>query len=378
MQGIAARLAKDGHNVEVLSSQPSRRAENNVKMPSLSLEEEVLVQRLNLPSEAGKPIRRVLNALHLGFVLIVKVLKYRHHIIISTSIPPVLGGFFAAVAARITGARFIYYCMDLHPEIGRVSGDFSNTILYNLLRSIDGWTCRQASPVLVHSVDMSNTLRNRPRGSEYTIKLMNNYALQSVSKLPDDGLSVQESFTQNKLTIVYAGNFGRFQGIETIVEAMGLISYRKDIELVLLGEGVAKNALITLKEQLNAKIRFLDYQPLEVAKEIIKKCDLGLVSLIPNMYKYAYPGKTMAYLELGCPIIATVEPESELVQTMTTEGYGFSVPIGNSQALAELLTTLADDPSWRAPMRKAALNAYEKQFSHEVVLSRWSELVRSA
>jgi glycosyltransferase involved in cell wall biosynthesis len=379
MQAIASRLAVEGYSVEVLSSQPSRGLDQkNVKLPPMRVEDDVSVHRLNLPSEVGKPIWRVLNAFHLGFSLIVRALQHRHDIIISTSIPAVLGGFFAAIAAKLTGARLIYYSMDLHPEIGRVSGDFNNNILFQLLQKMDSWTCRQATPVIVHSDDMRTTLRNRPHGTEFEVDVINNFALPSL----DDGIHVSPNTLEfekgSALTVVYAGNFGRFQGLETLVEAMGLISHRSDIELILLGEGVAKTSLVTLKEQLNANIRFIDYQPVAIAKNIIRKCDIGLVMLVPNMYKYAYPSKTMAYLELGCPIIAAVEPESELVQTMTSEGYGFSVPIGNPQALAELLTTLADDTSWRAPMRKAALDAYEKQFSHEVVLSRWSELVRSA
>ena len=32
------------------------------------------------------------------------------------------------------------------------------------------------------------------------------------------------------------------------------------------------------------------------------------------MYKYAYPSKTMAYLEQGIPILAMIEKESDLAQ----------------------------------------------------------------
>ena len=272
--------------------------------------------------------------------------------------------------------RFIYYCMDVHPEIGRVSGDFSNPIFFGLLQRIDDWSCRQARPVLVHSADMLNALRSRPRGSEYTIEIMNNFAL------PADGGSNESAVFElgvenNKLTVIYAGNVGRFQGLGAIVDAMGVVADRKDIALVVMGDGGAKADLIERAQYNKSNVRFIDYQPVDFARKVIQQADIGLVALIPEMYKYAYPSKTMAYLEQGRPIIAAVEPESELSQDMQSQGYGFSVPIGDPNALAQLLVRLADDDSWKEKMNAAALSAFERNFSPQVVLQRWCRVVET-
>lgn len=375
MRAIATRLSEDGHQVDVLSSKPSRvidQAPDNEII--IDAADEVRVFRLSLPPEVNRPVWRIVNAIYLGVTLLFKAIFTRYDVIISTSIPPVLGGFFSSLASKLIRARFIYYCMDLHPEIGRVSGDFSNHLIYSLLLRIDDWNCRQASSVLVHSEDMRNTLRARPRGSEYNIELFNNFALPAEQDPSIDSDWHLDSIT-NRLTLIYAGNMGRFQGLETLLEAMGRIAHRKDIELIMMGEGVAKPGLIALQKKLSANARFYDYQPVEVAKEAIQSADIGVVMLIPDMYKYAYPSKTMAYLEQGCPIIAVIEEESELAKTMQSEGYGFSVPIGNAEALAKLLLQLADDISWKQSMSQAALEVFEKYFSSSVVLDKWSKLV---
>jgi glycosyltransferase involved in cell wall biosynthesis len=264
--------------------------------------------------------------------------------------------------------------MDLHPEIGRISGNFANTYLYNLLLRIDDWNCRQARPVLVHSEDMLNTLRMRPKGAEYEIQILNNFALPT-----EPGSSIDSKWEHdsnaNLLTLIYAGNMGRFQGLDTLVEAMGLIAHRKDIELIMMGDGVKKPGLIDMQKQLDANIRFYDYQPVEVAKAAIRSADIGVVTLIPGMYKYAYPSKTMAYLEQGRPIIAMIEEESELAKTMQSEGYGFSVLPGDATALAQLLLRLADESSWKESFNQSASAAFEKYFSSSVLLDKWSKLV---
>jgi len=377
MREIALHLARSGNIVEVLSSNPSYRP--NAKCGSGSLSEtsgDIYVKRLRLPYELGCPIRRVLNALYLGSWILLQAFTRRYDVIISTSIPPVLSGFFSALAARLTNARLIYYCMDLHPEIGRVSGDFASPVLFGLLQRIDDWTCRRARPVLVHSADMQNTLRVRPRGGEYCIEIMNNFALPAEQE-SGDLLKFDLDAANNHLTVIYAGNIGRFQGLETIVDAMGLVAERKDIELIVMGNGVAKSSLIERVQSNKSNVRFFEYQPVGVAKRAIRQADIGLVTLVPEMYKYAYPSKTMAYVEQGRPIVAVVETESELSKEMQSQGYGFSVPTGNANALAELLVRLADDDSWKKKMNAAALSAFERNFSAQVVLKRWSRVVET-
>lgn len=375
MRWIAKHLAADGHDVDVLTSQVSyRESSRQNRRPRLEQLDATSVTRLSLPTEIGRPVWRVINALHLGVQILFRSMVKRYDVLIVATVPPVLGGFFSALAAKSTRARFIYYCMDLHPEIGRISGDFANPMLFRMLQVLDDWSCRQAMPVLVHSEDMRNTLRQRPRGSEYRIEIMNNFSLPSEPEFSHESDS-QLGNKDIRLKVIYAGNMGRFQGLGTLLDAMGLIVHRSDIELVMMGEGVARPELVAKRNKTNANVQFFDYQPVEVAKVAIQNSDICVVSLIPRMYRYAYPSKTMVYLEQGRPILAAVETESELAKTMLAEGYGFPVPIGDAEALAELLVRLADNLSWKDPMNQAALAAFEKYFSAPVVLAKWSQLV---
>ena len=377
LRWVAKHLVVHGCQVDVLTSQPSYHVSSPVdRRPSKEMIDGIHVTRLALRPESVGMMWRVLNALYLGVCTIWKNLLGNYDVIIVSTIPPVMGAFCSAISARLTNARLIYYCMDLHPEIGRLSGDFKNPFLYRLLESIDDWSCRQATKVLVHSEDMVNTLRTRRRGGEYNIEILNNFAP------PTDGdLGASDSFqiepSSSRLNLIYAGNIGRFQGLETLIEAMGILGQQCDIELVVLGDGVSKNKLVQKSMALNANVRFFDHQPACVAKIFIQRADLGLVVLSRDVYKYAYPSKTMTYLEQGTPIIALVESESELVRVMLSDGYGFSIPNGSATELSVLLLRLAEDFSWRAPMKQAALSAFNNYFSTNVVLEKWLNVVRS-
>ena len=67
LRTIVHQWVSDGHEVDVLSSQPSYKAGiDNQKQPAKEVVDGAQVVRLNLPSEAGKPLVRILNALRLG------------------------------------------------------------------------------------------------------------------------------------------------------------------------------------------------------------------------------------------------------------------------------------------------------------------------
>ena len=373
---IAKHYQSEGHEVDILTSLPSRNYySNKIQAKKNEINANIRISRINLPIESGKPYLRILNAIKLGFKTNFMAIRHNYDVIISSSVPPILGGFFSAVASKITKTKFIYFCMDLYPETGKVFGDFSNMIFYKFLEKIDSWSCNQADSIIVHSTDMKNTLESRKNCKKLKIGIINNFAVPAENNNNSDFLFKKNE--KNKLTIIFAGNLGRFQGLDFIVEAMSLIKDRKDIELVIIGEGSAKKELQKLAKKKEANINFFDYQPIKVVKKAILEADIGLVTLKPTVFKYAYPGKIMTYLEQGRPFITTIEEESELVKKMNSEGYGFNVNILDIDKIANLFTKLADDINWKIIMNKNAKISYEKSFSKKKILNKWSKILHS-
>ncbi len=66
----------------------------------------------------------------------------------------------------------------------------------------------------------------------------------------------------------------------------------------------------------------------------MRKSDLGIV-MRSDLYRVAYPSKTMNYLLAGCPVLATIEPESELARIIVENDLGVvSPPEAKSIAVA--------------------------------------------
>lgn len=375
LRAIVGQWVSDGHEVDVLSSQPSYKASvDNQRQSARERVDGANVVRLNLPPEAGRPLVRIVNSLVLGLgVFWHAVVRKRYDVIMVSTSPPVLAGWFVAMAAKVTGARFIYHCMDIHPEIGRISGEFRNPRVFSLLSRLDRWTCTQARPVVVLSDDMAESLIARRPEEPPETTVINNFGLPSEGTASDE---LPFPWPNEPFVLLFAGNIGRFQGLDVLVDAMARLRDRQDIRLVMMGDGTEKERLSCKAEENGAPVSFVGHQSVEVAKAAMARANAGFVSLVPELYRYAYPSKTMTYLEQGCPVLVAVETRSCLARDVIDNGAGVAVPGGDVDALVNAILSLADDPESLGSMRRKALEFSAGAFATDVVLARWSSLLQ--
>lgn len=378
LRTIVSHWASEGHSVDVLSSQPSYKKDARIeKQPEEQVLDGVRVKRLALPSEHGRPLTRLINIARFAWNIILQACRNGpYDVIMASTAPPVVFGSAACAAARLTGARFIYHCMDIHPEIGRISGEFSNPAVFSLLRRIDTVSCNAAYRVIVLSRDMKNAILKRPGASDSNISIINNFNLPSFSK--DKNVALPEGLQKpaNRFRLLFAGNIGRFQGLEAVVEAMYKIVSKSKVELVFLGEGRAVGLLKTLAGPLlHDHIKFFPHQPIEKTRKVIQTADLCLVTLTPSIYQFAFPSKTMTYLGEGKPLLVSVEPDSELAEFVRQEKVGIAVSPNSPGELADAVVELAGDRKRLQDMALRACYAEKKYFGQEKILKEWSNLI---
>lgn len=363
--------------VDVITSKPKRFGSKftSNELAKLKYANDLKVIRLPLLKENLKAFPRIFNALCLGVYAFMKILLSNYQIVITTSSPPVLTAFIIALASKIRKIRFIYYCMDINPEIGIISGDFKNSFLIKLMFALDKFSSTLASPLIVHSKSMKKTIEKRYKNKKIEIKIINSLSVPRKKNNKESIFPEDLDCKKKGLKIIYAGNIGRFQGLENIIYSFQYLTDYKEIELTILGEGVEKKRLKNLSKKLRTNVKFLGYKSYDLAKDLISNSDLGLVSLIPNMYKFAYPSKTMSYLEQGIPILATLEKESDLGKDIKKDKFGFVVPINQHKNLADLLIKLNNDHSWKKNYRESCLKIYKSKFSEKVILDKWQKII---
>lgn len=282
-------------------------------------------------------------------------------------------GLSAALSAKLTGASFYYHCMDIHPEIGSLSGEFRNPIIFRFLWYLDTITCSIAKRVIVLSEDMKRSLLERPAYKDDNIHVINNFSMPHHGEVKNIDSSLFKD--PGKFRVIFAGNIGRFQGLEAFVDAMEMLIHLPLIELLFVGEGYALEAL---KERANnaKNVRFFPHQSVSVARKIIADADLGIVSLNSDIYRYAYPSKTMTYLEEGCPILVSVEQNSEIVNFVKSANVGLWVEPNQPQSIAAAIESIYHDNDRHQKMKNSAREVSDEIFSDSAVIKKWVDIVK--
>jgi glycosyltransferase involved in cell wall biosynthesis len=376
LRTIAAHWAAHGHDVEVMSSQPSYKSDTDLsEMPATQSLDGFRVRRVSMVPDDGPHGRKLRNMVRFSLLAFLRVLLGpRRDLVMCSTAPQVLLGWSVSLAARARRARFVYHCMDIHPEIGRLSGEFARPSVFRVLARLDTATCRRASVVVVLSDDMRDALLDRDPTLGERIVVLNNF------DLPGDDRAVDLDLPPfSGLTVAFTGNLGRFQALEEMVDAvLGDDPLLDHVRLVLMGEGAAKPAIerriAAAPPARRARVVLLPHGSVADARAIMRGADLGLVSLAPDVIRFAYPSKTATYLSESLPILAGVETDSSLARDVRAWGVGDCVGRSPEDARATLLTWVERRDELRE-MRQRARRAWETSFAVEPKLEEWDRLL---
>lgn len=367
-------LLENGYMVDVLSSQPSYKSVDMNKKEKIITHQDdnSTIYRLPVFRTSNQKINKLVNFFWFPVMVFFFILFSRKYdvIIVSTN-PPVILAFFTALATKLKASKLIYHCMDIYPEIGKLSGDFSNKYIYALLLWMDNFTCSVANKIIVLSEDMKQSFlaREDKNISEIKIETINNYDLS-------DGESLQADYFDNKKVkrIVFTGNLGRFQNLDKLIFSIKNYSCLNDFELIFVGEGIELKNLKQMAQGLEC-VKFIPHQSIATARKIISEADMGIVSLQRDIIKYAYPSKTMTYLSEGTPILGLVETGTDLADFIESNNLGKIVSSDNIQNIYEVFKKLSERSLHFD--RKMIKSTFENNFSKIIYEDKFLKLFNS-
>lgn len=237
---------------------------------------------------------------------------------------------------------------------------------------------RHAAHVCVISPGMADLLRDRgvPSGK---ISVVPNWAEES-SFYPtkkDEALANHLDLDR-EFTVMYAGNHGEMQNLDTVIEAAARLQRRKDIGFALVGGGVRKNTLRRRASELDLdNVVFVDPQPFDKMAQVLALGDAQLVSLkdVP-LYRATIPSKIQANMAAARPIIAAVSGDAAAV--VTDADCGVPARPGDVDDLVRAVVDLADaSADRRAQLSQNARNAYLRRFSEQTAGDSLVELLQA-
>lgn len=116
-----------------------------------------------------------------------------------------------------------------------------------------------------------------------------------------------------KKIVLYSGNMGVKQGLELVVYAANFFKANNDIHFVMVGEGVAKENLEKLSDELNLKnISFFSLVPYSQLPDLLASADCHLVIQKKGAADAVLPSKLTNILAVGGNSVITAKPDTTL------------------------------------------------------------------
>ena len=238
------------------------------------------------------------------------------------STPPFILPFILSMAKTLTFGKlkWIYHVQDIHPEISFVGK--TKTFIYRFLKKLDTYFINNANSVITLSNEMRDAISDRTNVKDIPIEVVNNFvekfefidtAFDFITKDKSDG----------KTIFIFSGNVGKFQ---RVAEVTKLFLNAEDFNGVfyILGDGEEIPTIEKLiSEHVNKdRVKLLGRKPFMEANAISSQCDYGIVSLNPEITKYAYPSKFATYVSMGLKVLAFVDNNSQITSELEEYNIG--------------------------------------------------------
>lgn len=286
---------------------------------------------------------------------------------------PLLQTLSAIPLARSRNVPLVVWVQDLWPESLSATAVISNQWLLNLVGHVVRFIYRSCDRILVQSiafVDPVAALTDDPKKIYY---YPNFYQLSS-DQLPSQRATELVKFLQAHFSVVFAGNIGKAQAVDTIVAAARLLLPYPNFLIVIVGSGSMENWLAQQQAAhgltnltLAGRFEASDMPAIFEASEAL------LVSLSPeSTFSLTIPSKVQAYLAAGRPILAALDGEGARI--VHEAGAGLCSEAGNANALADnVLRMAAMSPSERLQMGQNGRKYFDRNFSPDLLANKLVE-----
>ncbi|MFK3774629.1 glycosyltransferase family 4 protein [Pseudomonas sp. NPDC089406] len=382
---IVRTLDEQGHEVVVATGKPNYPDGNIFEgYRAKGTQRERYLDRIDVvrvplwPRGAGGAKNLVLN--YLSFVLaglfcLPWLLRKRQFDAILVFAPsPILQAIPAIALKWIKGARLSLWVQDLWPESLAATGFVRNR---HALRAV-GWLVRGiyrcCDTLLVQSRAFEEPVARYAERSKiiYFPNSMDSRGTTQAPALPETLVDVLD----NHFCVVFAGNLGTAQALDTLVEAARQLRDEAGLRLVLVGSGSRLAWLQAQKQALQLDNLVLPGRfPMEAMPAIFERSDVLLVSLSDQqIFAQTVPSKIQAYLAAGRPIAASLNGEGARV--VMEAGAGLSSPAEQVDALVSNLRRFKGmDAAQRERMGQAGRYYFDQHFEMQAQVQKLTQII---
>ena len=375
---FARELVRQGFEVEVLTGFPNYPGGKvypgyKIKLLQRELIDGVQVTRVPLyPNHSHSAVKRVLNyASFAASSMIYGLFMDKRPDVIYAYHPPLTVGITASFIRLFRRIPVVYDIQDMWPDTLRATGMIGNPRALNIVEAVCQWVYRRVDQIVVLSPGFKRLLTQRGVPAA-KVDVIYNWADEAA--LASTTGQLPATFPRSeKFRIVFAGNMGKAQALDTVLDAAALLeAHGSRVCFVMLGGGVevSRLKLRAVELRLNSVV-FLPPVPMAEVGTLLHAADALLVHLRKDpLFEITIPSKTQAYMTVGKPLLMAVNGDA--ADLLLQSGGGVVAESEDARALAmsaEMLAALA--PEQLHAMGQRAKNYYQEHLALQVGVAKF-------
>jgi colanic acid biosynthesis glycosyl transferase WcaI len=268
----------------------------------------------------------------------------------------------------------VFNIQDVFPDAAIETGAIRNPAMIHASKWLERVSYRRAAAVTVLSDDLrvnvaAKLRRHRPERVRVIPNFVDTEAIRPVDRMTSYR---EELDIGDEPVVMYAGNVGFSQSLELLIQAARELPA---VTFVINGDGSARAAIEQQATGL-ANVRFAGYQPKERLSEVLGSADIHVVPLRRGLARASVPSKTYSVLAAGRPVVAAIDPGSEVPRMLEASDGGVSVAPDDPDAFVGALRYLLEHPERAATMGRHAREWVETAASPAAVAAAYDELLR--
>lgn len=379
-------LMKRGHRVEVLTGFPNYPGGEiypgyRQRLWLREIIDGVPIIRVPLfPDHSTSGLRRMVSYLSLTFSLCIPglmLIKRPDVVLVShgaatLALPAMLLRLFRKIP-------YILDIQDIWPESVTSSGMLPWPILEVFLTKWCNWSQHLAARIIVLSEGYRQAVLSRGVAPEKISVIYNWSDERQADELKDTFLTSAPVVLPEGFTVVYAGNLGRVQALDAVLDAASSLQEESlTLSIVFVGDGIEAARLQQLAADKKLRnVHFLPRLPVGQVNQLLKHADALLLHLKDDILcRMGIPQKTQAYLATGKPVVAAVKGcAADLIVEAEA---GIVCEPENPQSITKAIKTLwAMSQEERERLGRNGFAFYTKNLSFTVGVGKLEKLANS-
>ena len=288
--------------------------------------------------------------------------------------PPLTLGLVGWLASRRHRCPHIFNIQDIFPDVAIQVGVIKSPRVIWFLKKLELFCYKKANAITVLSKDLATNVQEKTGFDDLRVVTIPNFVdVEKISPSSNNTPYRAELNLNDRVVVMYAGNLGHSQPLDLLVEAAKQHKNRKDVVYVINGGGVAAEELKEKAKEI-PNLVVTGFQPINRLSEVLSTGDIHVVLLKKGLGASSVPSKIYSTFAAGRPVIASVDPETEVSRILSETQAGIAIPPESTTEFIATIERMVENHEERTEMGAAGRLWVEKQPTAKTVAESYINL----